>query len=94
MSRDDAQPVVSGLSCLLLAAAFAAGLLHLGVRLKEVQIDDSADYSYANARQSVRRVQTAGVRGCIVDRRGRVLAANRRSISVVCQPTVFQKRTW
>lgn len=94
MSRDDRQPVVSGLSCLLLAAVFAAGLLHLGVRLKEVQIDDSAGYSYANARQSVRRVQTAGVRGRILDRRGRVLAANRRSVSVVCLPTAFQKRTW
>ena len=94
MSRDDPQPVVSGLSCLLLAAVFAAGLLHLGVRLKEVQVDDSADYSYANARQSVRRVQTAGVRGRILDRRGRVLAANRRSVSVVCLPTAFQKRTW
>ena len=69
MNRDE-QPVVSGLSCLVLAAVFAAGLLHLGVRLKEVQVDDSADYSYANARQSVRRVQTAGVRGRILDRKG------------------------
>ena len=79
MNWDD-QTVVSGLSCLLLAVLFAAGLVHLGVRLKEVQIDDSADYSYANVRQSVRRVQTAGVRGRILDRRGAVLAANRRSI--------------
>ncbi|MBQ3289726.1 MAG: penicillin-binding protein 2 [Kiritimatiellae bacterium] len=93
MNRDE-QPVVSGLSCLVLAAVFAAGLLHLGVRLKEVQVDDSADYSYANARQSVRRVQTAGVRGRILDRKGRVLAANRRSVSITCQPTAFQKRTW
>lgn len=93
MNRDD-QPVVSGLSCLLLAVLFAAGLVHLGVRLKEVQIDDSADYRYANVRQSVRRVQTAGVRGRILDRRGTVLAANRRSVSIVCQPTAFQSRTW
>ena len=93
MSRDD-QPVVSGLSCLLLAVLFAAGLVHLGVRLKEVQIDESADYSYANVRQSVRRVQTAGARGRILDRRGRVLAANRRSISIVCRPAAFQKRSW
>ena len=93
MSRDD-RPVVSGLACLLVAATFAAGLLRLGVKLKEIQVDDSAGYSYANARQSVRRVQTAGLRGRILDRNGAVLAANRRSVSIVCDPAAFQRRTW
>ena len=93
MSKDD-RPVVSGLACLIVAVFFAAGLLRLGVKLKEIQVDDSAGYSYANARQSVRRVQTAGLRGRILDRHGAVLAANRRSVSIVCNPTAFQRRTW
>ena len=87
-------PVVSGFACLCLAALFAAGLVRLGIKLREIQVDEAAGYSYANIRQSVRRVQTAGVRGRIVDRRGDVLAANRRSVSIVCQPSAFQKRTW
>ena len=93
MSKDD-RPVVSGLACLIVAVFFAAGLLRLGVKLKEIQIEDSAGYSYANARQSVRRVQTVGLRGRILDRNGAVLAANRRSVSIVCNPTAFQRRTW
>lgn len=87
-------PVVSGVACLSLAVLFCAGLVRLGIELREIQVVDSAGYSYANIRQSVRRVQTAGVRGRILDRRGEVLAANRRSVSIVCQPSAFQKRTW
>ena len=94
MNRDDQPVVVSGISCLMLAVLFAAGLVHLGVHLKEVQIDEAAVYMHINVQQSERRVQTAGVRGRILDRRGAVLAANRRSISIVCQPTSFQKRGW
>ena len=93
MSRDD-RLVVSNLSCLLVAVLVAAGLVRLGVKLKEVQVDGAAGYSYANVRQSVRRVQTAGLRGRMLDRHGAVLAANRRSISIVCDPAAFQARTW
>jgi len=78
----------------VLAAVFAVGLLQLGVRLKEVQVDGAADYSYASVRQSVRRMQDGGPRGRILDRHGRVLADNRLSLSIVCQPAEFQKRTW
>ena len=87
-------PVVSGFACILLGALFAAGLARLGVKLREIQVDEAAEYSYANIRQSVRRVQTTGVRGRILDRRGEVVAANRRSVSIVCQPSAFQERTW
>lgn len=73
---------------------FAAGLLHLAVRLYEVQVETAADYRYASARQSVRRVRTGGARGRIFDRRGAVLADNRRTVSLVCQPAAFQQRTW
>ena len=54
---------------------------------------DAADYNYASARQSVRRVQTAGLRGRILDRSGAVLAGNRLSLSIVCQPSSFRERT-
>ena len=86
-------PVVSGFACLCVAVTFVAGLVRLGMELKEIQIDDAAGYSYANIRQSVRRVQTAGLRGRILGRHGEVLAANRKSVSIVCQPSSFQKRT-
>lgn len=92
MRRDD--PLPSVFPCWLLLAAFAVGLLHLGVRLWEIQITDSASYSYASTRQSVRRVQVAGFRGRILDRKGEALAVNRLSASVVCYPEFFQKRTW
>ena len=80
--------------CLAAGIVFAAGLLHLAVRLHEVQVETAADYNYASARQSVRRVRTGGVRGRIFDRHGAVLADNRKTVSLVCQPAAFQQRTW
>ena len=79
---------------LVAGAAFAAGLLHLAVRLHEVQVEAAADYNYASARQSIRRVRIGGARGRILDRNGRVLADNRTSLSLVCHPSFFQQRTW
>ena len=77
-----------------MGAVFAAGLLHLAVRLHEVQVETAAEYNYASARQSVRRVRTGGVRGRIFDRNGSVLADNRKTVSLVCQPAAFQRKTW
>ena len=95
MRRDSALAhLTEGLPCLALALVFVAGLLQLAVRLKEVQVDDAADFSYASARQSLRRVQTGGVRGRILDRHGALLADNRTALSIVCQPAQFQRRTW
>ena len=81
-------------ACLAMGVVFSAGLLHLAVRLHEVQVKTAADYRYASARQSIRRVRTSGVRGRIFDRRGAVLADNRKTVSLVCQPAAFQERTW
>lgn len=92
MKSDD--PLFGRICCIVMAAMFALGLMHLGSRLREVQVDAAADYSYASDRQSVRRVQTAGQRGRILDRRGKVLAANRVSVSIVCNPARFQRKTW
>ena len=90
----DKESIVSDLSCWAVMILFIAGLIVLGVRLKTVQVDGAADYNYENARQSVRRVQTAGMRGRILDAKGRVMADNRRSVSIVCHAEKFQKRTW
>lgn len=92
MSRDDS--IVSDLACLITAAIFALGLIVLLVRLRDVQVDDSASYNYASSRQSVRRVQTGGARGRIFDREGRVLAGNVASLSIVCDASGFQSKTW
>ncbi|MBQ6914454.1 MAG: penicillin-binding protein 2 [Kiritimatiellae bacterium] len=85
---------VGALSCLIVAALFAAGFVHLAVSLRAVQVTDAADYNYASARQSIRRVQTVGLRGRILGRRGEVLAGNRPSLSIVCLPAGFEKRSW
>ena len=92
MSRDDER--VSRFACVVVAGLFVAGLLQLGVCLKAVQVDGAADYNYASARQSVRRVQVGGSRGNIFDRNGETLAGNRLSVSIVCQPAAFQRRGW
>jgi penicillin-binding protein 2 len=86
--------IASDISCWVTAGVFILGLVFLGVKLKEVQIEDSADYRYANSRQSVRRVQLGGVRGRILDRHGDVLAGNRSSLSISVDVAAFQKRTW
>ena len=80
--------------CLVSGAVFVGGILHLGVRLHEVQVETAADYNYASARQSIRRVRTGGMRGRIFDCRGTVLADNRKIVSLVCQPAAFQQKTW
>ena len=82
------------LSAVVLALGFVVGLLHLAVRLYEIQVETSADYAYASLRQSVRRVRTSGVRGRIFDRHGELLADNRKSYSLVCHPAAFQQRNW
>ncbi len=92
MDRDES--IVSDLSCWATMTVFAVGLVVLGAHLKAVQIDAAADYNYEKNRQSVRRVQTAGPRGRILDRRGRVLADNRRSVSIVCNASAFRKLSW
>ena len=92
MKQDES--IVSDFSCWVTAFIFIIGLVVLGVKLKEVQVEDAADYNYANARQSIRRIQTAGRRGRILDRNGVALAENRLSLSIVCNATYFQRRTW
>lgn len=86
--------IVSDLSCWASAAIYLMGLVVLAVNLKEVQVEDAASYNYASARQSIRRVETDGLRGKIVDRHGRDLATNRKSLSIVLNAAQFQKNSW
>ena len=94
MSGNSPVSFVSRVACLVLAAVVVVGLLHLAFRVYEVQVVGAADYGYASARQSIRRVQVGGERGRILDRNGRELAGNRTSLSIVCHPAKFQKRAW
>ena len=93
MNRADDQ-LSGGVACLATACVFLTGFAVLAVRLHEVQIDDSADYSYASSRQSVRRVQTNGTRGRVFDRNGELIAGNRVSFSIVCDCSRYQRTTW
>ncbi|MBQ6137092.1 MAG: hypothetical protein IJI73_06955, partial [Kiritimatiellae bacterium] len=86
--------VPGDIACWAVAAVFILGLVVLLVKLAEVQIDFSSDYTYAMARQSTRRVQTDGRRGRILDRCGRVLAGNREAFSISLSAEAFQRRTW
>ena len=92
MSRTDS--IASDIACFATAFVFAAGLLVLALKLWDVQVDGSAGYNYESSRQSERRVQTGGGRGCIFDRNGELLAGNRTAFSIVCNVACHQRRTW
>ena len=92
MNRAD--DIVSFVSCWALAAIFAVGLVRLGVKLREFQVEDAADYRGEASRQSERRVRTPGMRGRILDRHGHVLAESRLASSLVCDPARFQRRSY
>ena len=86
--------IVSDFSVIGVGVMFIALLTVLGVRLHEVQMESSSDLKYLGSRQSVRRVQTAGIRGRILDRNGTILADNRGCATIVLNPEDFQRRSW
>ena len=89
-----ADPGLGRMTSLVAAFFFLLGLVYLGVRLKEVQVDDAAKYADASSRQSIWRVRIPGGRGRILDRHGDVLADNRPSLSLICELTAYQRRSW
>lgn len=91
LSRFDLSALISGASC---ALTILIGFLVLLVRLRNVQVSDTAHYRYTNSLQSERRVLTSGPRGRILDRNGVVMADNRETSMLVCQPSAFQRRNW
>lgn len=94
MTRNEELFSLADIMCLVVSSVFVLGMLFLIVRLKSLQVDTSADYNYANVRQSERRVQTEGLRGRILDRNGNILAGNRTSLSIVCDVARFRRRNW
>ena len=70
------------LTCWTLGAIFAAGFLVLFLRLRDIQIVSASSHGRELDRQSIRRIQTEGVRGRILDRNGVVLADNRPTASI------------
>ena len=87
--RDDADKP-SRIFFWTMAAVFAAGFTVLAVRLKEEQVDNAGKHRQEMQFQSFRRVQTAGLRGRILDRNGTVLADNRLSLDIVANPEAFK----
>lgn len=81
-------------TCIVMAVLFLAGCAALTAKLKEIQLDSSAEITLDGARQSVRRVRIPGERGRIVARDGTVLAANRPARVIYLNPAAFQKQTW
>ncbi len=67
----------------VLTSLFALGILALGWRLWQVQVQEPGRYGSVQARQSLRLVEHPGLRGRIFDRNGVVLADNRPAYAVV-----------
>ena len=91
--RHDAR-MSGGVTCLVVASAMAAILLSIAVRLRDIQVLSASEHGYELDRQSIRRIQTDGVRGRILDRFGGVLADNRVSSSISVDPAFHQAKTW
>lgn len=84
---------LSGLAAfVMLASCFTIGFLVLAFRLKTEQVDGAAEYRRQMQAQSFRRVQTVGVRGRILDRRGVVLAGNKPVVNIIINPETFRAK--
>ena len=92
--RNETAPIPGGIACWVAGALFALGFIVLAVKLEHVQIDGTSDAGARLAGQSVRRVRTAGPRGRILARDGRVLADNRLSVSIALDAAAFERRGW
>jgi penicillin-binding protein 2 len=61
----------------LMLLVFLLGIALLGAFLWRIQVANAGQYEVDLAKQSIRRVRLPGVRGCLFDRQGNVLAENR-----------------
>ena len=77
---------------LALAAVFIFGELVLAISLFRLQVLNVADFKEEQTIQATRRVRVPGLRGRILDRRGRVLAESRASLGIRCDLQSFQRR--
>ena len=77
---------------LALAALFVFGELVLAISLFRLQVLNVADFKEEQTVQATRRVRVPGLRGRILDRKGRVLADSRASFCIRCDLEAFQRR--
>ncbi len=77
---------------LALAAVFVFGELVLAISLFRLQVLNVADFKEEQTIQATRRVRVPGLRGRILDRRGRVLAESRASLGIRCDLQAFRRR--
>lgn len=75
------------------AFVFALGFLALAIRLYQIQIVDAGNAGKDFSLQSTRIMQTPGLRGRILDRKGRVLAGERVRRDLVCRPEAVKSTT-
>ena len=87
------ETLASRLTCAAAGGLMIAGFLVLAVKLKIVQLEQSALYRGKQEAQSVRTVLTPGPRGRILDCRGRPLADNVALRQIVVRPEVYQKKS-
>ena len=77
---------------LALGAVFVFGVSVLVISLFRLQVLNVADYKEEQAKQTFRTVRVPGMRGRILDRRGRVLAECRPSHSIRCYLEGFRRQ--
>jgi penicillin-binding protein 2 len=70
---------------------FTVCFLVLVIALFRIQVRDVAEFAESQAVQAVRTVQVPGLRGRILDRKGRVLADVRPGHDIVCHLEAFRK---
>ncbi len=86
-------PAFGSSTCIVSGVLFLLGLFVLLIRLKDLQVDHALQSLGEVEKQSIRMVQTDGVRGRILDRNGVVLAGNRASVSLALNAAQFQQKT-
>ncbi len=85
--------LASRLVCAAAGGLVLLGFLVLAIKLKVVQLEQSALYKNKQEAQSVRTVLTAGLRGRILDCQGRPLADNKILRQIAVRPEVYQKKS-
>jgi penicillin-binding protein 2 len=74
-----------------LGILFTVCFLVLAIALFRIQVRDVAEFTESQAVQTVRTVQVPGLRGRILDRKGRTLADVRPGHDIVCNLEAFRK---
>ncbi|MDJ1183509.1 penicillin-binding protein 2 [Roseofilum sp. BLCC_M143] len=79
---------------LVLTAIFTAGIAAYGYQLVKLQLIDGQDYHQRAEENRIRPIPVPSDRGNILDRNGKILAANRLSRSVFAWPIAYSPQQW